>query len=603
MSRSAEYRAKLRRVLEDLKIDAFLVPHEDRFLSEYTAPGSARLGFITGFTGSAGLALISGKYTDLFTDGRYTIQSRIQCPDAEFRHHNFSADSIRKVLAELGDGGKIKTIGYDPEVHSWSWIRSFSEFLETHGISLVPVKENPVDGIWDGRPADPRKSVILYEDRLNGESAEEKIASAGRVLRSDGLDCFFVSDAESVNWLLNIRGDDIPCLPVVQCFAVIYSTNQVDLFVDNSKVPLPDFTRHVGSGVNLYEFSNMREVLGRPGHDSFRVGADPAVTSAAVIRTLLDAGARVIMRSNPLERMKAIKNSTEIEGERTAHLRDAVAMCRFLSWLDRTAEAARDKDSTISEATIADQMYKFRSEQANFVELSFPTISALGPNSAICHYDYSTSEKPRILGKDGIYLVDSGSHYLEGTTDITRTVKVGDVTDEVKEMFTRVLKGNIDLALAIFPEGTSGIQLDAIARRPLWEVGADFMHGTGHGVGHLLSVHEGPQCISSRRSTEPLAAGMITSDEPGYYREDAFGIRCENLLLTVPKTGFERSMLGFEVLTLVPFDTRLIKPGILSSREIEWLNGYHAKVLETVGPSLSDVESSWLLQATAPIKE
>ncbi|MBP8221135.1 MAG: aminopeptidase P family protein [Aeromonadaceae bacterium] len=587
--------AALRAYMASHALDALIIPHDDEHLGEYLPAEAERLAWATGFTGSAGVAILLTEQAALFVDGRYTLQARQQAPSELFQFlHLIEQPPVEWLLGQLDRRQKV---GADPRLHSLSWFRSTSATLAQKEITLVALEQNPIDLHWQDRPTPSKAEVMLYDEQYCGQNSLSKREAIASKLRQQGLDAALLSQSESINWLLNIRGRDIPCFPVALCFAVIYSNVSVDFFVDTDKLNCNGFNQHVGNDVSVYPLEKLGDVLKRIGEDRLKVLADADTTNAWSQMVLQQHGATLTQGQDPCMLPKASKNATELEGMRVAHQKDAVAMCRFLAWLDRQVEKGLDGD----EGTLADQLLRFREEQDNFVEPSFASISALGPNAAMCHYHH-TNGTPRPFGQDGMYLIDSGGQYLEGTTDITRTVKVGEVSDEMRQQFTRVLQGHIAIDRVRFPKGTSGIQLDILARMPLWQAGFNYDHGTGHGVGHFLSVHEGPQRIASKGSLVALEPGMVVSNEPGYYREGAFGIRCENLLVVEPSDEpSEIPMYRFRRLTLVPFDVRLLDKSLLSDSEIAWINGYHAQVREAVMSHLSDHEMGWLLQATAAI--
>ena len=587
--------AALRAYMASHALDALIIPHDDEHLGEYLPAEAERLAWATGFTGSAGIAILLTEQAALFVDGRYTLQARQQAPGELFQFlHLIEQPPVEWLLGQLDRRQKV---GADPRLHSLSWFRSTSATLAQKEITLVALEQNPIDLHWQDRPTPSKAEVMLYDEQYCGQNSLSKREAIASKLRQQGLDAALLSQSESINWLLNIRGRDIPCFPVALCFAVIYSNVSVDFFVDTDKLNCNGFNQHVGNDVSVYPLEKLGDVLKRIGEDRLKVLADADTTNAWSQMVLQQHGATLTQGQDPCMLPKASKNAIELEGMRVAHQKDAVAMCRFLAWLDRQVEKGLDGD----EGTLADQLLRFREEQDNFVEPSFASISALGPNAAMCHYHH-TNGTPRPFGQDGMYLIDSGGQYLEGTTDITRTVKVGEVSDEMRQQFTRVLQGHIAIDRVRFPKGTSGIQLDILARMPLWQAGFNYDHGTGHGVGHFLSVHEGPQRIASKGSLVALEPGMVVSNEPGYYREGAFGIRCENLLVVEPSDEpSEIPMYRFRRLTLVPFDVRLLDKSLLSDSEIAWINGYHAQVREAVMSHLSDHEMGWLLQATAAI--
>ncbi|MGL5949237.1 MAG: M24B family metallopeptidase, partial [Aeromonas sp.] len=521
-TRVAQVRAQLS--MQDL--DAFIVPHDDEHLGEYLPAHAERLAWVTGFTGSAGVAVILKQRAALFIDGRYTVQAPSQVPASVFEFaHLIETPPLMWLLDVLPAGARV---GIDARLHSLTWFKQASEQLAALQCELVRVTQNPLDLCWTDRPALPSHPIMLYSEDLAGQSSRAKRDQLAQTLRDRGLDVALLTQAESINWLLNVRGRDINYLPVVLSFGLLYANGSMDFFVDTHKLDCITLSQHVGDDVSVYPLEKLGERLRQLGEDKQRVLADPDTANAWCQLVMQDAGATLVAGQDPTLLPKACKNETEIAGMQRAHLRDGVAVCRFLAWLDRTLTSG--EVAGLDEGTLADQMTALRREQELFLEPSFATISALGPNAAMCHYHHSHGQ-PRALGQDGLYLLDSGGQYLDGTTDITRTVKVGEVSSEQKAMFTRVLQGHIALDQARFPHGTAGIQLDVLARQPLWQAGYNYDHGTGHGVGHFLSVHEGPARIAPKGNLTPLQAGMVLSNEPGYYRANAFGIRCENLVV------------------------------------------------------------------------
>ncbi|WP_019934708.1 aminopeptidase P family protein [Oceanimonas smirnovii] len=593
----AQRLASVRHDLQQQQLDAFIVPHDDEHLGEYIPPYAERLHWLTGFTGSAGAAVVLARKAAVFVDGRYTVQVRHQCDASLFEYrHLIEQPVLDYVLSELNTGARV---GFDPRLHSRSWFDAAQQKLAARGLQLVPVKHNPVDRHWHNRPEPTINPALLLSQEYSGQHSEAKRNRIAEQLAAGNIDAQLLTQAEPINWLLNIRGRDIPCLPAVLSFALLHKDGSVQLFAEPAKFEGLDLTAHCGHNVTLAPFNALEQALTKLGNKGARVQLDPATANAWSSLVLEQAGAKIVFADDPCMLPKACKNPVEVQGSRAAHLRDGVAVCRFLAWLDRRLEQPAPERE--DEGTLADKLLALRAEHADFVEPSFSTISALGPNAAMCHYHHDNGT-PRKLGQDAIYLVDSGGQYLDGTTDITRTVAVGEPDDEMRKLFTLVLRGHIDLACARFPAGTGGLQLDALARMPLWQQGYNFDHGTGHGVGHYLSVHEGPQRISPKGSTVPLTTGMIVSNEPGYYRENAFGIRCENLEVVQPAdTSGDIPVFEFENLTWVPFDRRLIDSTWLEPKHIEWLNDYHANVWEKISPQLEGEDLTWLEQATRPL--
>ncbi len=578
-------------------LDAFIVPHDDEHLGEYIPPYAERLDWISGFNGSAGAAVVLADKAAVFVDGRYTVQVRHQCDPALFEYHHLIAEPyLDWLLTELAPGSRV---GFDPRLHSHHWHQNAESRLAANDITLVPATENLIDLHWHDRPVPGCHPALLLDQEYSGQHSEAKRSRIADTLAASKVDAQLLTQAEPINWLLNIRGRDIDCLPVVLSFALLHRNGAVQLFADPAKFEGLDLQVHCGQDVTLAPVGKLEAALQTLGEQGARVQLDPHTANAWSALVLSQAGAELVFAEDPCMLPKACKNPVEVNGSRAAHLRDGAAVCRFLAWLDRRLQQPNPEQE--DEGTLADRLAAFRQQNPEFVEPSFNTISALGPNAAMCHYHHDNGT-PRALGQDAIYLVDSGGQYLDGTTDITRTVAVGQPDDEMCKLFTLVLRGHIDLACARFPAGTGGLQLDALARMPLWQQGYNFDHGTGHGVGHYLSVHEGPQRISPKGSMVPLTTGMIVSNEPGYYREDGFGIRCENLQVVQPAdTDGEIPVFEFETLTFVPFDTRLLDVDWLEPKHVRWLNHYHKTVWERISPLLNGDDLAWLEQATRPL--
>lgn len=590
----AQRLAAIRHAMADQNLQAFIVPHDDEHLGEYIPPYAERLAWLTGFTGSAGACVVLAEQAALFVDGRYTVQVRQQAPASLFNyHHLISEPYLDWLLSQLRNGDSV---GFDSHLHSQQWYENAEPKLAAQGISLVPVSENLIDAQWHARPQPGTNPALLLSQDYSGQHSEAKRSRITQDLVTANIDAQLFTQAEPINWLLNIRGRDIDCLPVVLSFALLHQDGSVQLFADPAKFADLDLSAHSGSDVTLHPVAELTSALQALGNKSARVQLDPTTANAWSALTLSEAGAELVYADDPCMLPKACKNPVEVNGSRAAHLRDGAAICRFLAWLD--ARVSQANPELEDEGSLADKLEQFRGANDEFVEPSFSTISALGPNAAMCHYRHDNGT-PRRLGQDAIYLVDSGGQYLDGTTDITRTVAVGQPDAEMKKLFTLVLRGHMDLASARFPAGTCGQQLDVLARQPLWQEGYNFDHGTGHGVGHYLSVHEGPQRISPKGSQTALTTGMIVSNEPGYYREDAFGIRCENLQVVQPANiGGDIPMFALETLTFVPFDRRLVDTAWLEPKHIDWLNQYHAQVWTKISPQLSGTDLIWLEQAT-----
>ncbi|CAM2799529.1 M24 family metallopeptidase [Komagataeibacter xylinus] len=577
----------LRTTLSRMGVDGFILPRGDEHLGEYVAPCAERLAWLTGFTGSAGLAAILPDRAAVFSDGRYMTQMDQQVDGATWERLHITQTPPAGWLAQHG---ATLRIGYDPRLTSESALRPFNDA----GLTLVPLAENPVDQIWTDRPAPPCTPCVPQPEALAGQASAAKRDAIAASLHMAGEHALVLSDPASIAWLLNIRGTDVPYTPLSLSFAIVHDDGQVTLFIDPAKVAQQ--TRDwLGTDVTLQPPSALEESLRALA--PARVQVDPARNAIWFMQVLEQAGATVIRKDDPCQLPKAIKNPTEQDGSRRAHQLDGVAICRFLHWLDENAARTTELDA-------AETLNGFRKDCPDYREESFPAISGAGPNGAIIHYRV-TADSNRALRPNEVYLIDSGGQYPFGTTDITRTIWTGpDAPDtDVRDAFTRVLRGHIALARARFPTGVTGHALDALARHALWEGGLNYDHGTGHGIGSYLSVHEGPATISPVFRPVKLHAGMILSNEPGYYRPGAFGIRLENLHLVQPSTVGEanRSFLEFEVLTLAPFDRRLIDAASLSAADTAWLDAYHARVFESIAPYLQTPARAWLAAACAPL--
>ncbi len=596
----SSYEARLQALREQLKrerLDGFVVPLTDEHMSEYVGSYAQRLAWLTGFQGSAGSAVVLPEEAAIFTDGRYTLQVRDQVDGAHWSYQSVPETSIAQWLkAHAADGGRI---GYDPWLHTKEWVEKACVALAEKGAELVAVGRNPIDAVWNDRPEPSRARLMVQPDQYTGQSSAAKRQAMADWLKEEGADTAVLAALDSIAWTFNVRGQDVERTPVALSFALVHDDGTADLFVASEKVG-DDVRQHLGNGVRLHERSAFEPALKALAGKT--VAVDPERSVAAIFGALEEAGAKVISKRDPSILPKAIKNEVEIAGHRAAQSRDGAALSRFLHWL--SVEAPR---GGVDELKAAAKLHDFREAGGDLRDLSFDTISGAGPNGAIVHYRVSEGTN-RPLEMESIYLVDSGGQYPDGTTDVTRTVAIGAPTAEMKDRFTRVLQGHIALSRALFPEGTRGSQLDSFARQFLWAAGFDYAHGTGHGVGSFLSVHEGPQRISPAGSgqaggDEPLKAGMILSNEPGYYKTGAYGIRIENLVLVVAKEveGAEKKLLGFETLTFAPIDRALIEVTMLSAAERAWLNDYHADVLKIVGPQLDGAARVWLEEACAPL--
>src|SRR6056297_1405178 len=588
----ADRLASLRRLMAQRKCDAVVVPRADEYLGEYLLPHNERLRWLTGFSGSAGVALVLAERAAIFVDGRYRVQVRDQVPAELFSYHHLLDESQTQWLIEhLPRGARVLC---DPRLHSYRWFIDARDTLVGAGLEWVADSDNLVDACWHDRPPHVPGDILLQDVAFSGESSTSKRARIAATVAAHGCDAALIFAPDAVSWLLNVRATDQPQLPVLPACALLEATGSLVLFTDARPMPA-GFAAHVGDGVLVRPGSEAPSVFAE--FRDRRVLADVSAASAQVHLQLDAAGAIVVAGDDPVSLPKACKNAVELAGARAAHLRDAAAVCRFLAWLEAEVAAGRLHD----EAQLADHLLTLRQAGEHFHAVSFDTISAAGANAALCHYNHRNG-RPAMLAMDSVYLCDSGGQYTDGTTDITRSVPIGDPGPEVRRLYSLVLKGHIALASARFPPGTSGMQLDSLARQFLWREGFDFDHGTGHGVGAFLSVHEGPQRISKTGSVA-LRPGMLVSNEPGYYRDGEFGMRCENLqaVRECNEAGLETSMLEFEVLTLVPFDVRLLDAGLLDAHEIAWLDAYHRRVAAALEPLLDGQARDWLLRATRPL--
>ncbi len=589
----AERLALLRAELGRQGVQGFLVPRADEHQGEYVPACAQRLAWLTGFTGSAGLCVVLPAAAAVFVDGRYTLQAEAEVDAALYLRRHLTEEPASDWIAAALKPGEI--LAYDPRLHTLGEVERFRAAAEKAGGSLRPLAQNPLDAVWPNRPPPPLAPVVAHELRFAGDSAERKRQMLADRLAADRVDAAVLTAPNSIAWLLNIRGGDVPHTPLPLSFAILGRDGTVDLFIDPRKL-MPGLSEHLGNAVRLAPPDTFGPALRQLGAAHRRVQADPAGAAAWVFDML--AGAEIHRAADPCQLPKACKNPVELDGTRHAHRRDGAALTRFLAWLGDAAQSG-----TLGEIAAADRLEQLRRAGEHFRDLSFPTISGAGANGAIVHYRASPQSERR-LEPGTLYLVDSGAQYLDGTTDVTRTIAIGAPAPEMRDRFTRVLKGHIALATCRFPKGTTGSQLDALARRPLWEVGLDYDHGTGHGVGSYLAVHEGPQRISKLPNTQPLLPGMIVSDEPGYYKTGAYGIRIENLVLVAPLgagEGRERELLGFETLTLAPIDRALVEPALLDDAEIAWLDAYHARVRAEIAPLVDAATGRWLEAATRPI--
>ncbi len=585
----------LRGELKRLGVDGFVVPRNDEFNGEYVPRSADRLCWLTGFTGSAGMAVVAAETAAIFVDGRYTLQVRDQVDTALFAPRHVTQEPMGDWLAETLSAGQ--KLGYDPWLHTADGVKRLEKACAKAGAELVALEPNPLDTVWTDQPPPPLAPVVPHALDYAGESAADKRTRLAETLKKDGADAAVITLPDSIAWLLNIRGADVPHSPLPLGFAILHNDGKVDLIMDRRKIT-PGLTGHLGNGVALHERDAFGGLLDRLGADGKTVRVDPAVTGVWVANRLKAAGATVQAAADPCTLPKACKNDIEVAGARSAHIRDGAAVTRFLAWLAREAGGG-----DLDELTAAERLRAIRMENDLIEDLSFTTISGAGPNGAIVHYRV-TPETNRKLEPGSLFLVDSGAQYLDGTTDITRTVAIGAPSDEMRERFTRVLKGHIAIATCRFPEGTDGGQIDALARHALWQVGLDFDHGTGHGVGSYLNVHEGPQRISKAGGSAAMKPGMIVSNEPGYYKTGEYGIRIENLVVVreAAEQPGERKLLEFETLTRAPIDRALVDVSLLIDGELDWLNGYHATVRADIAPLVDDETAAWLKEATEPIE-
>jgi Xaa-Pro aminopeptidase len=575
-------------------LDGFVIPLTDEHMSEYVGNYAKRLDWLTGFKGSAGSAAVLAERAAVFVDGRYTLQVQQQVDGAHWDYVGVPQSSIAEWLRAQAPAGA--RIGYDPWLHTKGWVESVGKI-----VTLVPMTRNPVDAVWTDQPAMSLAKVKVHDVELAGRSAADKRAEIADWLTREDLDATVMTALDSIAWTFNLRGDDVTHTPVGLAFAILRADATADLFVAPEKID--DKVRAaLGNGVRLHDRTAFAPMLATLTGKKIAVDPDGAVV--AIFDALTKGGAKIVEARDPAILAKAIKNHAEQTGQRAAQARDGAALSRYLHWLSVVAPTGG-----LTEISASDQLRLFREATGKLLDLSFDTISGAGPHGAIMHYKAS-AETDRRIEPSSVYLCDSGGQYADGTTDVTRTIWVGPDSPpaEVRDRFTRVLKGHIAIATAVFPSGTNGGQLDAFARQYLWAAGCDYAHGTGHGVGAFLAVHEGPQRIAKPTggqagTSEPLRAGMFLSNEPGYYKPDHYGIRIENLVLVEERdiAGGDMPMLGFETLTFAPIDKAMIEPGLLSADERAWLDGYHADVLRIVGPQLQGGAKAWLEKACAAL--
>ncbi|MEC5322615.1 aminopeptidase P family protein [Aurantimonas sp. A3-2-R12] len=595
-SRSAERVRQLRAGFGESGIDGFIVPRADEHQGEYIPPSAARLEWLTGFSGSAGAAAVLADRAVILVDGRYTLQVRSEIDPAVFEPLSSVETSLTDFLTVAAPG---KRIGYDPWLHTVAEIRTLADAIEADGGQLVALPANPIDRIWNDRPAPPKARAVIHPERFAGRPAAGKLADLARRIGDAKADAALLTDPASIAWTFNIRGADVPHTPLMLAFAILRADGRPTLFVDPDKLD-PEVRDYLAALCDLASPDDFEAALKREAADR-AIGLDPQLGAARLATIVEAAGGTLVDMPDPARLPRAIKNTGEIAGSRTAHRRDGAAVSSFLAWLDR------QPPGSITEITAAQRLESLRAEYGErdghpLRDISFDTIAGSGPNGAIVHYRVNRgSDRP--LGEGELFLLDSGAQYEDGTTDITRTIPIGQPSAEMRTKFTLVLKGMIAIATARFPKGTRGVDLDPLARIALWKAGCDYAHGTGHGVGSYLAVHEGPQTIS-KRGMAVLEAGMILSNEPGYYREGAYGIRIENLILVEPATaiaGGDLAMHSFATLTLAPIDHRLIEPTLMSREEVDWVDAYHAEVRETLAPLMRAEDRGWLEAATRSI--
>ena len=582
----------LRSALTRHKLDGFLVPRQDEFQGEYVAGYAERLKWLTGFAVSWGVAIILAKKAAIFVDGRYTTQVREQVDVKTIvPQHLVDAPPTDWIKVNLKKGQEL---GFDPWLTTITDARRFQAACDSVGAKLVPVARNPIDEVWADQPKRPTAPLDLQPERFAGKSSKAKLADIAKALSAQGADAVFLAEPSSVSWLFNIRGNDVPYTPVAQAYALVPANGKATIFIDEARVPKP-VKAALKSQADFASPTTIAKALKALGSKKKAVLVDAGSAPQQV--ALLLKGAKLIEGMDPCTLPKAQKNAVEQQGARAAQLRDGAALSRFLHWI-----SVEGPKGHLDEAKAADKLAEFRQATGKLEDLSFSTISASGPHAAIPHYHLDPAHA-RAIKADEIYLVDSGGQYRDGTTDVTRTVIIGEPTEEMKDRFTRVLKGMIAISVVRFPEGTTGAHIDALARASLWSAGLDFDHGTGHGVGSYLSVHEGPARIS-KASHVVLRQGMILSNEPGYYKPGQFGIRTENLLIVREAeaiAGGERKMMGFETITLAPIDRKLIDTEMLTREELKWLDAYHTRVLAEVGMLLDGPALEWLKKACASL--
>jgi Xaa-Pro aminopeptidase len=591
---SAPRVAALRAELKRRGLDGLIVPRADRFQNEYVPPCAEQLAWLTGFTGSAGVAIVLAGRAVIFVDGRYVVQVSEEIDAALFAvEHLVEHPPAQWIEENLPAGAKL---GYSPWLHTVDGAERLRKACAAAGANLVAVDDDPFDAIWTERPQPPRGAVAAHDLRFAGEDAKTKLARVEAEVQKLRADALVVSDPQAVSWLFNIRGTDVPHTPVVLAFAIVPKQGRPALYIDGRKLG-NDIRHRLEENADVRDTEDFERDLAALGKAQKTVRLDPASCPEAIALLVTGNGGKVVRGGDPIAPMKSVKNAAEIAGARAAQLRDGAAVTRFLVWFDREAPHGK-----LTEIDAVEALESFRRETGLLKDVSFPTIAGAGPDGAIVHYRVTRRSNRRIAPGE-LFLIDSGGQYEDGTTDVTRTIAVGTPGAEMRRNFTLVLKGHIALARAMFPDGTTGAQLDTLARQFLWQAGLDFDHGTGHGVGSYLSVHEGPARIS-KLGGAPLKRGMILSNEPGYYRTGAYGIRIENLILVTEAPAVadaEKPLNAFEALTLVPIDLRLVDPSLLEVDESAWLDAYHARVRDALAPLLDPPAREWLIAATVPL--
>ncbi|KAF0184248.1 MAG: Xaa-Pro aminopeptidase [Hyphomonadaceae bacterium] len=579
----------IRAKLKELGLDALIVPHEDEWQNEYLPPRYDRLQYATGFTGSAGAAIIATGSAHMFVDGRYTLQVKAQTDAKLFEYHSLIDAGLNVWLKQHAK--PHSKIGYDPRLITPDNLNVLQEAARENEVTLVELDQNPIDQIWGDRPAAPLAEIVPHANEIAGENSASKRSKIAEDLTRNGIDCAILTSPASLAWLYNIRGGDVIRSPLPLGSAILKSDGTSSLFVNPLKTT-PELRAHLGNGVTLHDEEDFEATLATL--TNAKVLVDAKLTSAKYFNVLEAAGAQIVKGDDPTTLPRAMKNPTEIKGMTDAHIRDGVAMAKFLHWFDENALSGK-----LTEIDACTALEGFRAQLPELKDLSFDSISGAMGNAASPHYRVNSETNTRIE-RNSLFLIDSGGQYLDGTTDITRTISVGDISAEMKDRFTRVLKGHIALATVAFPANTPGCMLDTLARMALWEAGLDYDHGTGHGVGAYLGVHEGPHRIAKALQNVALRTGMVVSNEPGFYKAGEFGIRIENLQYvaeaSVPEGG-ERAMHRFITLTLAPIDVRAILRELLSDKERDWLNAYHARVAQVIGPYLQGAEREWLIAA------